>query len=52
MDVTDLNKVEYSIAGIHGKSITFDVTKPRDTSLGLVVFAMGLRGLRIGAILI
>ncbi|MBL4576986.1 MAG: alpha/beta fold hydrolase [Flavobacteriales bacterium] len=46
MDVTDLNKVEYSIAGIHGKSITFDVTKPRDTSLGLVVFCHGFKGFK------
>jgi len=40
------NKREHSIDGKHQRSITFDVTQPSETALGVVVFCHGFKGFK------
>lgn len=40
------NKREHSIDGKHHRPITFDVTQPSETALGVVVFCHGFKGFK------
>ena len=46
MEYSNLDKFEYSIEGQHQKPITFDVTQPAETALGVVVFCHGFKGFK------